>query len=407
MDVKQVYEDSYTSKFNDLLKLSPSELRLYLKGEYLPHGEKTQLHETDEKIIVSKCQLKAFYKNNYLFTKSIKCDYISYNKINHKLNICGDSIFHGSFDLVEKLLDYLNIIWVYDTIYNCRNFIRNKTILTKIINGKIDNIYQLYEEYLKVSLGVRNINGNEYERFISDYQDNGIVYDSILIEAISKYAKSPSVFFEKCRDNDNYKEFYVELIRHAWITKTKIDFNWSPKRLCREFNNICFNIAKNNNCDFIEKYKRNSYDYSPRLNFEILDFIENLYNTSEIEIIKNEDEIDLVSKIFTQEFDYKSNNVFFINVKSNGFSSLFEIKIQMSSGIISLYPQPLIPRGLIKDNLYKIVEDWISSPYMSNFLLMWQNKSKKQSTPSFAKKIQQPQLANYDFDDPFSENLTF
>lgn len=405
MDVIQVYEDSYTNQFNDLLKLSPSELRLYLKGEYLPHGEKKQLHETDEKIIVSKCQLKAFFKNDYLFTKSIKCDYISYNKINHKLNVCGNDIFRTSFDLVEKLLDYLNILWVYDTIYNCRNFIRNKTILTKIINGKIDNIYQLYEEYLKVSLGIRNINGKDYERFISDYQDKGIVYDSILIEAISKYAKSPSVFFEKYRDNNNYKEFYVELLRHAWITKTKIDFNWSVKRLCREFNNICFNIAKNNNSDFIEKYRKNRYDYSPRLQFEILDFIENLYNTNEIEIIKNEDEINLVSKIFTQEFDYKPTNVFFVNVKSNGFSSLFEIKIQVSSGIISLYPQPLIPRGLIKDNLYKIVEDWISSPYMSNFLLMWREKTNKQSTKSFMAKKQE--AVTYDFDDPFSQILTF
>lgn len=147
--------------------------------------------------------------------------------------------------LITKMFDALKIDWVNQLPQNWPQFL-TKTMLEKILNGKITNPIDFCTQYLK------NIRAKASPR---------LMY-KVLQQNMSSYSMSSQspMFFSRAapvsKNFDHYLQFMLDgrysaqasdiedMIEQAYILERKIDFTWSDKRIQEEHTNWTMDIMQ-------------------------------------------------------------------------------------------------------------------------------------------------------------------
>jgi hypothetical protein len=181
--------------------------------------------ETDTHVYWSLSQRQPRFENGRLFYSNLNKQGATYDKSTKKLKIWFDmNMYNFDERLKTDILKYFNIDW-YDTLGNHKELM-NKSILQKMINGKITNHRDYIKAYLKTS-PYKNM-AVSVELFYKTFKDG---YRS---------AKSSRKFLEYSTDINHALEMLQgetknhvihDLYDQAAMLDRRVNPTWSEKRM--------------------------------------------------------------------------------------------------------------------------------------------------------------------------------
>lgn len=228
--------------------------------------------EDDERISIYYIQYNMFFNKKVYFRTSIE-NGLTYNKKKSKISAWyGKPLHHG---LIKSLMEYRKVDWFLSMPLILRN-LSTKTMIEKIIAGKITNPEQYIKMYCKISLKYNfpyrllkeyfennesfdaaeddvdeidyRYEGNRYMTYIARAKNTFYIYNKIrFLYLIKDYTVNPSYTLE-CFINRkltyDYMSFFYDMLQECQVADYKINVKWSIKRLTDEHSKLSMKIAK-------------------------------------------------------------------------------------------------------------------------------------------------------------------
>jgi hypothetical protein len=220
--MKTIYiGETYLRNYEDAKK-QPQEVQRYMyysgKIRGIFHIEESL--EKDGKIYYSKYDLKVRF-GSALFAQK-KCNSgFTIDKTTNEIKVWfGQKIENLSSSACDVIFNYYKMDW-FDKKFT---FMLNKTIMRKIISGKITNTKDVIRQWLRLNSQLRNLNLS-IDAIYNCAQFGGDVYHRLLN---CMYIKNPNMFFDS---GFKMNMVFEDTLNQAKILNRKINLKWSDKRL--------------------------------------------------------------------------------------------------------------------------------------------------------------------------------
>jgi len=221
--MKTIYVgERFLKDYEEIKNASPEKQRFfYYSGKLRGVYQVEESLEKDDKIYYSASEAKVrFGKNIFIQRKTISG--FTIDKATNELKIWfGQKIENLTSSASNFIFEYYKMDW-FNRYFT---FMLNKTIMRKIISGKITNTKDVIRQWLKLNPQLRDLNLS-VDKIYKSYTENYDVYYRLLN---CMYFTNPNMFFEK----DVYKNslLHEDILDQAKILNRKINLKWSEKRL--------------------------------------------------------------------------------------------------------------------------------------------------------------------------------
>jgi hypothetical protein len=213
--------EAFLKRYEDAKK-QPQEAQrfLYYSGKMRGIHCIEESLEKDDKIYYSKYDLKVRF-GSALFSQKTCASGFTIDKTTNELKVWfGQKIENLSTPACDVIFNYYKMDW-FDKKFT---FMLNKTIMRKIISGKITNTKDVIRQWLRLNSQLRNLNLS-IDAIYNYAQSGGDVYHRLLN---CMYMTNPNMFF----DSDfKMNMLFEDTLNQAKILNRKININWSDKRL--------------------------------------------------------------------------------------------------------------------------------------------------------------------------------
>lgn len=361
---KTIIFDSYNNcKLDDFWESSDEIKRYKYFNKYERHrGDIKMFNEDDEVLNYSERikELKYNSKSHNFYTKTTFSFSMTYYKKTKKLMIwCGKENKFKDRHFYTELFKYLHIDWYIQIPNRILNAFLTKTLLTKIISGKITNPEMFYKNIMQISYKITKKDNISWKAF--RWALTELKY--ISINDVLNQFTNPSLTLELLMNgklDESYLVLLQDTINDAIVLNKKINIQWSYKRLqyehtkmTQEINGMLIDSKNNAKLNFIDIDKINfPNSYVKLIDNEAMCFNEGkimshcLYNSYWDMIRKKE--------YFAFSIDFPERCT--LGVSHNNYYGTFHL-----NQIYLAYDR------LVKDETRKLFTDWILTEEMQAF----------------------------------------